>query len=169
MKLNTILHRFVLLFASIVISLANANAQDKNDKKEEEKASVREIIESKNFTFIARSATPMSGRFINLNTLYDVRVFGDTVLSDLPYYGRAFTAPVNPAESALRFTSTRFDYKIKERKKNGWEITISPKDGKDVRQMYMTVYENGTAFLQILSNNRQPISFNGYVTARSKK
>ena len=82
---------------------------------------------------------------INLTSLYDVRFAGDTLMSDLPYFGRAFVAPINPTESALRFTSTEYNYNIKERKKGGWDITIIPNSAKDVRQMFLTVTEKGYA------------------------
>jgi hypothetical protein len=56
-----------------------------------------------------------------------------------------------------------------ERKKGGWEITITPKDGKDVRNCQLTVYESGNANLLVNSNNRQSINYSGEVAPLEKK
>lgn len=153
----------LLVLALMLIIGQVANSQEDNNGKD---ALVEDLIESKNFVFAARSATPMGGRFIALTSYYDLLVAGDSIKSNLPYYGRSFVAIINPMESPLRFTSTEFGYKAKKRKRGGWDITITPKDGKDVRQMYMTVSSDGYATLQINSNNRQSISFSGTIRQR---
>lgn len=84
----------------------------------------------------------------------------------MPYFGRAFVAPMNPSEGGIRFTSTDFNYTVKDRKKGGWDIAILPKDAKDVRQMLLSVTESGYGSLQVISNNRQQISYNGYLMER---
>jgi hypothetical protein len=58
---------------------------------------------------------------------------------------------------------------MKEGKKKTWEITITPKDGKDVRNCQLTVYDNGNANLIVNSNNRQPISYSGVILPQEKK
>jgi hypothetical protein len=98
-----------------------------------------------------------------------VRLSADTVVTDLPYFGRAFVAPMNPSEGGIHFTSTQFTYTIDERKKGGWDITILPKDAKDVRQMFLTVSREGYATLRVSSNNRQNIGFSGYITSKSNR
>ena len=66
----------------------------------------------------------------------------------------------------LNFTSTEFQYNLKSKKKGGWDITIKPTDIKDVRQMFLSIGENGYASLQVISNNRQTISYYGYITEK---
>ena len=127
---------------------------------------IQNLINSKNYVFVAQTAFPIGGRAINLTSPYHVTVSGDTVASDLPYFGRAFVASINPSDGGIRFTSTNSNYKVKGRKKGGWEIIILPKDSKDVRQMFLSVSESGYGTLQVVSNNRQQISYNGYVKER---
>ena len=91
------------------------------------------------------------------------------MISNLPYYGRAYSASINPSENGLNFTSTNFDYTVTPRKKGGWEVLIKPKDANDVREMTFTIFENGTASLYVTSNNRESISFNGYITQSGKQ
>ena len=133
--------------------------------QELDKDQVKNLIENKNFVFKAQSASPMGGTNRPLTSEYDLRLLGDSVVTYLPYFGRAYTAPIPGESGGIRFTSTEFDYKAKQRRKGGWEITIVPKDVNDVRQIMISVSENGWANLQVTSNTRQPISFNGYIVS----
>jgi hypothetical protein len=126
-------------------------------------ATVRQKVEGKQYTFIAQTANPMRGRNIQLTSLYDLRVSGDSVVAALPYFGRAFSAPVNPGDNGINFTSVNSEYKSTYRKKR-WEISIKPKDSQTVTDMNLAIYPNGRAMLQVNSNNRQPISFNGILS-----
>ncbi|MEI6946289.1 DUF4251 domain-containing protein [Paraflavisolibacter sp. H34] len=134
--------------------------------KKEKAARTEELVAGQNFVFKAQMAQPMGGRTIPLTSDYDLRVSKDSLVSFLPYFGRAFVAPMNPSEGGLQFTSTQFDYKVKVRRKGGWDITLIPKDVRDPRQLNLNVSEQGYASLQVLSNNRQNISFTGAIEER---
>jgi hypothetical protein len=150
-----------------MLSFVSSNAQSsKSNKKEQKKAEIANIINTKSYVFEARSALPVNGRQINLTSEYDVRVNGDSVITFLPYFGRAFVAPMNPTEGGMRFTSIANSYNVKDRKKGGWDITILPSDAKDVRQMFLSVSEDGFANLSVISNNRQAIRFDGIVRTK---
>jgi Domain of unknown function (DUF4251) len=127
-----------------------------------DESGIPEAIETKNFIFKASSATPQRGRMRQLTSEYELVVRPDTMVSFLPYFGRAFTAPINPSEGGIKFTSTNFTY-AGEKKKRGWEIKIKPKDVSDVTTLYLTVFENGSASLRVNCVNRTPISYNGIV------
>jgi hypothetical protein len=127
------------------------------------------MVESKNFIFQAQTALPMRGGARHLTTQYDLKVTSTAIVSDLPYFGRAFVAPMSPAQSPLQFTSTKFDYATTTRKDGGWEIVIRPTDYREVRSMTLTVSAAGYTTLQVTNLNRDPISFNGDIIAPGKK
>lgn len=170
MKINSNkIIKSVFLFLIACFALHTVQAQAEGSNRDNEKTNlVSNLLNSKNFVFKAQFALPMAGRSIQLTSDYDVQVKGDTVQAFLPYFGRAFSAPMNPNESGIQFTSTRFDYQqtASKKKKQSWNITIQPKDAQDVRQLTFRVFENGSATLQVVSNNRQTISYNGYITER---
>jgi Domain of unknown function (DUF4251) len=158
-KLGNIFLRSLVFFGFALASATTVRAQSLD------KAVVQNMINSKKFTFRAQSVLPMSGMSRQLTSEYEVKFIGDSVVAYLPYYGRAYSAPYG-GEGGIDFTSTQFEYKAKPRKKGGWDISIRPKDTKDVRELNLIVSENGSANLQVSSNNRQPISFQGYLTER---
>jgi len=163
---NKALLVILLVFGCFVTTFAQ---QSKEDKKQQKEAQIQDLVNSKNYVFVAQQALPLGGRTINLTTTYSVRVAGDTVVSDLPYFGRAFVAPMDPSEGGIHFTSTDFSYNLQNRKKGGWDIAILPKDTKDVRQMFLTVSESGYGTLQVTSNSKEAISYNGYIRERRQK
>jgi len=163
MKTDVFNRFFCFLIISFVIQ-HGAYAQEAS-KDEQKKTEIRNLVQSKNYVFVAQTVLPQSGRSINLTSYYDLKVKGDTLASDLPYFGRAYVAPIDPQEGGIRFTSGNFSYNEKDRKKGGWNILLTPKDAIDVREMSLTISENGYASLQVISNNRQTIGFNGYVKA----
>jgi len=147
-------------------AFTSVKAQDTNaDKKAEEAAQVKAMVESQRYVFKPQSANPMRGRTVQLTSEYTVKVSKDTIVSDLPYFGRSYTAPIDPSKGGIQFNSTKFDYKLEEVKK-GWQVTIKPGDVSDVQQFFLTIFTNGSATLQVTSTNRTPISFNGSVSER---
>ncbi len=149
--------RYLIMVALLLSAGIVATAQEKNE------TSAQQLIESKNFVFKAETVTPSRGRFRQLTSEYDLVVAVDTVTAFLPYFGRAFSAPINPSEGGIKFTSSDFQYASQKRKKDGWEIVIKPKEAQDVQAVYLTVFDNKRATLRINSLNRESIMFNGYI------
>jgi hypothetical protein len=73
--------------------------------------------------FVAQNVYPATGRNINLTTTYVIRLAADTVIADLPYFGRAYVAPMNPSDGGIHFTSTKFSYTTKEKRWLGYYDT----------------------------------------------
>ena len=127
---------------------------------------VQNLVDSQRFVFVAQTVFPMSGRSRQVTPDFNMVVTTDSIISNLPYFGRAFTAPINPAEGGIRFTSTNFEYDLRDNQKGKWDIVIRPKDASGIREVNMTIFENGSATVQVASINRQPISYNGYIDRR---
>ncbi|NII25406.1 DUF4251 domain-containing protein [Pseudoflavitalea sp. X16] len=157
--------RAILLMVSILSVTTGMAQNDKSNKKAEKAAEVKAMVEAQRYIFKPQTANPMRGRTMQLTSEYTVKVSKDTIVSDLPYFGRAFTAPIDPSKGGIQFNSTNFDYKLETIKKR-WQVTIKPTDAGDVQQFFLTIFNNGSATLQVTSTNRTPISFNGYVVER---
>lgn len=166
MKALQITRHLVTMLVISLVAVSGLRAQeDKNNKKAEKEAAVKAMIEAQRYVFKPQSANPMRGRTMQLTSEYTVKVNKDTIISDLPYFGRSFTAPIDPTRGGIQFNSTKFDYALTPIKK-GWQVVIRPKDVSDVQQFLFTIFNNGSATLQVTSTNRTPISFNGYVVER---
>ncbi|MFT3701860.1 MAG: DUF4251 domain-containing protein [Agriterribacter sp.] len=156
----------LLLMAIVSISLYSPlHAQsEKQQKKAEAAALLSSAMDEHRYIFKAQSMVPMTGFTRQLNGEYDLTISTDAINSFLPYMGRIYMPPMDPSQGPLRFTSKDFEYNTQRTKNNGWEISIKPKDVNSVRQMNLSVAEDGNATLQVSGNDRQPITFYGYVT-----
>ena len=131
-------------------------------------ATVKSMVENKNFVFVALSVTPMTGRRRELTSSYQISILKDTIISYLPFFGRGYIAPVSPTDIDFDFTSAKFSYAATPAKK-GWNILIKPSDQKYLQQLYFRVFENGTASLNVTSVDRSFISYSGYIKERATK
>lgn len=152
------------IILAMLLSTNVLYAQKKNDLKKE---AIEKMIANHSYVFKAQTVLP-TGAVPNrqLNSDYDLRVSPDTVISYLPYFGRAYTAPIDPTKGGIQFTSVKFDYKETQRKKGGWDIVIKPQDTQDASQLILNISEAGYASLQVIGNNRQPISFSGIIVEK---
>src|SRR6476620_10659758 len=92
----------IFLLAMALSSLSIVYAQ------ESDPAAVQKMVESKNFVFKAQSVLPQRGGIRQFTSDYDLKLLGDSVVSYLPCFGRAFVAPMGSDENGLKFTSTDF-------------------------------------------------------------
>jgi hypothetical protein len=167
------------LIAAAVFATVQASAQT-------DKETTIKLVEAKNLVFNATTAFPMAsaevsavlskmaggqtGGAIQLSgSQYQLTIDKESVDAYLPYYGRAYTTARDSNESGIKFKSKDFSYVTEKKKKGSYVITIKPKDHRDVQSMILTVGQNGYASLSVLSNSRQSITYNGYITEPSKK
>jgi hypothetical protein len=170
------LKRFSLLMAMVLMGTAVVNAQTtRKEKKAAHVAEIKAIVEAQNFVFNANYVNPTRLNSRALTSSYDLTVAKDTIIAYLPYFGVATVAPAyGSTEGGIKFTTTKFTYVAKPGKKDGWNITIKPtvkniSDSRDVQSMYLNISSDGYASLQVISTNRDPISFNGTIEKRPAK
>ncbi len=151
-----------------------------------DKAIMANMTAAKQFTFMATSATPMNTQdiskimgkmqggtqssLINLSgDGYELKVTPDSIIAYLPYYGRSYSAPVNPSDGGIKFISKKFDYKSSKGKKGNWNIDLDIKDASESYRLNLNISENGYGSLSVNSNNKQSISYQGYIIEPIKK
>lgn len=162
--MKTLLKISSVLLLLFFITTANAQQTAKQLKAQQKAASIKHKIDEQKFTFIAQYAMPLRGGQRYLTSDYDLHIKKDSVTAYLPYFGRAYMdVPYNSTDEGIKFTSTKFDYKIVEKKKDGWTITIVLYDVRRTQKLILEVFTNGSATLQATSNFRDAISFTGYI------
>lgn len=165
MKFRNPFRFFMPLF--LLISASTFAQITKEEKKKAEYEKLSAIIEARQYTFVAQTATSMGGRSRQLTGEYTLKIHKDSLESDLPYYGRAYSANPGDLDGGIRFISTSFTYTIKGTKNGGWFITIIPEDKKKASKMDLSISQGGFGTLQVSSTNRQMISFYGDIRANS--
>ena len=166
------LRTLLILVLIVSAGLNAAKAQTtKKEKQAAKEAAIKASVDAKNYTFEANYVLPQRGGGRALTSSdYDLKVTKDTIKSYLPYFGRAyFDVAYNSSEGGIKFTSTKFEYKVTEKKKGGWEIIIRPTDVRNLNTMTLSISTAGYASLSVSSNNRDYIMFDGYIKEPEKK
>lgn len=157
----------VLSLASILLAFIAVSCTAPSEVQTTGTSDIKALIEGKRYVFQAQMAQPTRSTSRQLTGEYELRVAGDSLIAQLPYFGRAYQAPMDMRGGGIDFTTTDYSYSIGPKRKGRWNITFDPKGKSDVRSMMLSVSEDGYASLQVLSNNRDPITFTGIVVARS--
>ena len=128
---------FMLLLA-LLMGIPTLSAQS---KKEQKKEAVKKLIESENYKIDVNTAMPMRGRSIPLTSSYSLTIRNDSVISYLPYYGRAYSIPYGGGDG-LNFKAILKEYNMEMDKKGNAVITdmnSEPKSSPTVRQVSMSI------------------------------
>jgi len=153
--------------------------QSCSSQKTTDSSIVNSVVSSEEFTFHAERANPMNYDVINaLNGIpnnpstrilqldagsYTIELKKGKMEVVLPYFGRAFNASYGK-DNSYRFTSKDYTITKSQTKKGNWIFKIKPNDVNNVSDINIEVYKNGKAFTSIRSNDRQPITYDGYIS-----
>lgn len=170
------MQKYLKILSVFVLALAfqNCSAQ-KTDPQ-----IVNNLISTDEFTFHAEKANPMNFDVINVvNSLpnaqqlrtfqisgenYGIEIKKGEMEVTLPYFGRAFNASYGGSDTSYRFISKDFTLNKSQSKKGNWVYKIKPNDVKNVSDINIEIYKNGRALTSVRSNDRQPISYDGYIS-----
>ena len=158
--------RFFLLFTGcfLVVVFLIASSFSKENSIIATQDELGQAINDDRWDFSADYAMPSYGKSRNIMGTYFVKCRKDTLIVSLPYYGKITSTAGATNENPLDFQSTEFNLTKEKRKKGGWFVTFN-KPNSEVRTMTFTFYDNGTANLNFVMNNRSGISFSGKVAA----
>lgn len=139
---------------------------------------VESLISNQKFTFVAKRANPAntdvinilnsypgtnSNRILELDNGYEMVFRDKEIEAVLPYFGRKFNSTIGNNSEGYRFTTKEYSLKTDKKSNGNYILSFVPKDISHVRNVYLEVFKNGNAWLSIDSNDRQPISYDGYI------
>lgn len=161
------LSRYLFIsFFCISIFASGCNSSKQATASSFSKQAITEAINKNEWVFTANYVMPQTGRSRSTNGLYTVTYSNNKFVVSLPYFGRAYSAPIGSSQGPLDFTTSDFDV-VKDQKKEGqWDIVLKPKDNKEVQSMNFTLFENGSGDLNVTLTNRSPISFRGNIAPK---
>ena len=158
---------FMLLLA-LLVGIPTLSAQSKKEKKEQKKEAVKKLIGSENYKIDVNTAMPMRGRSIPLTSSYSLEIRNDSVISYLPYYGRAYSIPYGGGDG-LNFKAVLKEYSMEMDKKGNAVIKFIARNPEDRYEYRVKVFPNGSVSIDVNMQNRQSISFQGELYIKEEK
>src|SRR6218665_1992561 len=154
--LSIVTASFILFSCSSTANVANSNS-----------VRVSQAIDTGRWVFNVTSIQPQSGRSQIPNGFYTVSFAPGNLNVYLPYIGQAYgSADLLGGNNPLNFVSKNFEMKKALVKKNKWTIEFKPIDQKQVQSLSFTIFNSGSASLNIIMTDRSPISYQGTVEAK---
>jgi hypothetical protein len=156
--MKTLFKTFIILTATL--SLASCGTTKLTTEEKQEMAeSIHNSINEKNFEIEISTMNPMRGRSRNV-TGFSVKVKGDTLVSYLPYFGVARSIPYGGG-SGFDFEETIDSYTTVTKDNGSMKVEIKIRHEGDHLTYNFDIFDNGTAYLSVISYNRDNISYTG--------
>jgi len=151
----------IFITISCLILAGFVFGQNKQPSKAEIKAAkVESKIRSGVYEITVNRVNPMSGMSRYLTSTYSVRISGDSAYVYLPYFGRAYSAPMN-GEGGIKASTTMDNYQVDYKNGKSYFINFQVKGTNDTYWLSISLWQNGKASVNVTCNNLQPISYRG--------
>ena len=144
-------------------SSSRLTPQEKALIKQQQAQYVINSITDSHFVIQVDRITPRRGMGHALSYGYSLVVKGDTIISHLPYFGQAYSLPLNGG-AGLNFEAKIDDIQaVRNNKKSFNRIEITTHNSEDTFLYIVEVFDNGKAHIEVRSRRRETISFDGYL------
>ena len=152
----------IIIVTILCVACATTNRKQNDRKKLEKSELISKAICNRDFKINVQTAHPTRGMSVTLTADFNIRVKSDSVVSYLPYFGRAYNVPYGGGK-ALNFSGVTQDYKITQPKRDKMHMEFSVKNEEDMYKFYIDVFDNGKASINVMPQQRERISFNGEI------
>lgn len=148
--------------------LGSVSAQENKTISEEaivsHSDSIEGLLKSQSFEFIAKTVYPLSGSPKNVvGSDYSVTFSPEMVVSNLPFFGRAYSGMKMGRDKGMRFKGKPENFQIE--KAEAYQVSTLVNDG-DTYKISLSLSNSGNATLTISSNSRGTISYQGDIVHR---
>lgn len=157
--------KIVMFLVIVLLSMNFGFTQDltSKEKKAQQEQEIKEMIESRDFVFHAKSIKPISGDKLDLSSSYDLTIQGLSVVSNLPYYYLEADKPIW-VDDAITFNLEAETMQVKYNdRRNDYEVFILVNTGKNIFNMKMVVRMNGCTYLSVMSTEFETVSYFGTI------
>jgi hypothetical protein len=165
------IHHLLLPLLTIVCLQSSAQSNSEQEKQSSHQK-LKHGIDSKQFHFLATTATGTRGKTAQLTGAYFVFMGGDSLTVALPFFGTSNSSAghygASSEDAGINFHTHKFSYKADTTKKGGWEITIQPENQSSASRISLSITSTGNCRTIINSNARSTMSFNGKVLSNFK-
>lgn len=170
LKVKIMIHKkiitpvFLLFFVAFSFSQITTRRQQKENIKQERVSQIIQLVNSKEFKFVARRAFPQGYQSIDLSTNNNYIEFKpDFITSEMPFFGVGYSGIGYGRDKGLSFEGKPIEYSI-IKVKEVFELIARVKGDQDFYRISLSIFSKGNATLTISCNNRSSISYQGEIS-----
>ena len=154
------LFSILTLLLVLVVFGGCVSSEQRAAQKAEFAKKVKVALDKREYKIIINRMLPMQGGSKNVSYGYSVEVRNDSLLSNLPYFGRAYEVPYGGGKG-LSFDAPIGNYHETKANNGSRQIVIDLKNEEDNYTYRITVFDNGSSSIQVQSRKRDNISYTG--------
>ena len=158
---RVILLILVAISAAILLS-GCATSEEKAAQMAELSANVTNALNNRDYKIAIDRMYPMRGSSRHVSFGYSVEVRNDTLISYLPYFGRAYNVPYGGGKG-LNFSAPIGSYQEFMKRNGQRHIEIGVSNEEDTYFYTIEVFDNGNSTVDVRARQRERISYSGHI------
>ena len=148
----------------MLVACSTLTPAEKDERRAKRAQAVEQALAARHYRVSVNMMYPRRGKAKTVSSDYGLEVKGETLVSYLPYFGRAYSVPYGGGKG-LDFTALISEYKAEKDDKGTTKISILVNNEEDDFSYFLTVFDNGQSTIDVRAREREPISFSGDLTA----
>lgn len=155
---------FTMVSACLALVMLSgcATSEERAARAAEQAAKVKTALTERNYKISVDRMYPMRGSSKTVSYGYSVEVRNDSLISYLPYFGRAYSVPYGGGKG-LNFSERIGSYEEALLKNGKHHIEIGVTNEEDTYLYTIDVFDNGSSTIAVQSRQRESISYSGRI------
>lgn len=151
---------FLSLMSIALAACSTLSSAEKAEREAKHAQAVEKALSDRHYTVNVSVAIPRRGNVVHVSSDYSLQVKGDTLISYLPYFGRAYSLPYGGGK-ALNFTAPIKEYQSEMGCKGNTKVEIIVDNEEDIFTYRLDIFPDGNTSIDVSSRNRESISYSG--------
>ena len=152
---------FISLMIATLVFMSCATQQERAERREMMKTAVIEAVAKRQMHIGIMSMNTMRYGTRTVASDFFLELHGDSLRSYLPYLGQAHQAPMMSPAQGLNFDELIQIIKESHPKEGLSRLEIGVRTQEDRYHYTIELHESGKAYINVQSQHRDPISFDG--------
>lgn len=150
----------VMMMALLMVACSTLTPAEKAERQAKMAQAVEKALAERHYKVGVSMMFPSRGKAMNVSPDYSLEVKGDTLISYLPYYGRAYNVPYGGG-NGLNFTAPIAEYRTEKGRKGATLVTIKVSNDEDIYTYLLEIYDTGSTTIDVTSRERESIRYSG--------
>lgn len=152
----------MVLLAMMLVACSSLTPAEKAERRAKRAQAVEQALAARHYRVSVNMMYPRNGKAKTVSSDYGLEVKGDTLVSYLPYFGRAYNVPYGGGKG-LNFTETFTEYHSKKLSNGATQVLIKVKNEEDVYEFILEIFDNGSTSIDMNSRERESINYSGNI------
>lgn len=155
---------FVMVMSLAVCACSSLTQAERAERDAKTALAVENALAERRYKVEISMMHPRRGSAVHVSRDFSLEVKGDTLVSYLPYFGRAYNVPYGGGKG-LNFTAPISEYHTAKDHNGATLITMQAVNEEDIYSFRLLIFPNGSSSIDLTSREREPISYSGQMEA----